>query len=112
MEHIKNYEMLKKIYSDNFSLGCLNTNMGDKLALISLICHLTQKAKEKKPFVNPYQILMSLTKDYALPEDFIVGLSIVCEDFMYGCKEFPTFGVEEKNVIFTIKNLLKSYLPF
>jgi len=112
MTEVKNYDMLKKIYSDNFSLGFLNTDAGNKLALISLVCHLTQKAKEKKPGVTVYQVLMSLNKESLVPESFIVGLSIVCEDFMYGCTNFPTFGTQVKDVIFNIKNLLKSYLPF
>lgn len=104
--------MLKKIYQDNFSLSYLNTSAGNKLALISLLCYITQKAKEKKPGVTVYQIIMQVTKDCVLPEEFVVGLSIICEDFMDNCTEFPTFGTPEKNIILEIKNLLKTYLPF
>ena len=104
------YESLKKVFSDNFSLGYLNTDAGNKLVLISLICYLTQKLKEKKPGVTHYQLIMKLAKD--LPENFVVGLSIICEDLAYGCTKFPNFGVEDKKIPETIKNLLKTYLPF
>ena len=104
--------MLKKIYTDNFSLGYLNVDAGDKLALISLVCYITQKAKEKKPGVTVYQVLSNLNKDTYVSEDFIVGLTIICEDFMYHCTKFPTFGTPDKEIVPTIKNLLKSYLPF
>jgi hypothetical protein len=104
------YDELKKIYIENFSLGYLNTDINNKFALISLICYITMKAKMKKPDVTTYQIIMKIYND--LPEDFIKALAIICDDFSYGCTEFPTFGIQPKDMIDTIKNLLKSYLPF
>ena len=47
-----------------------------------------------------------------LPQEFIDGLSVVCEDFAYGCKTFPTFGIEDKKIVSTIKNILEKYVPF
>ena len=36
----------------------------------------------------------------------------MCEDFAYGCKEFPTFGIKDKDIPLKIKEILKTYLPF
>jgi len=43
---------------------------------------------------------------------FLKSLACVCQDIMYGCKEFNTFGVERKDVPKTIKKLLNEYVPF
>lgn len=105
-----NYDSLRQFYADNFSLGCINSDINTKFALISLICLLTYKLQQKKPDVTCYQVIMKI--DNELPEKFIKGLSIVCEDFMYGCKEFPDFGVELKKIPGKIKEILHDYLPF
>ena len=47
-----------------------------------------------------------------LPEDYIKGLSVVVSDFSNGCKEFPTFGLEDKKIPSKIKEILTMYLPF
>ena len=106
------YEDLKNLHSKYFSLGYLNTKCGNKFVLVGLICYLTHKFKMEKPDVTPYKIIMQIDEGLSLPEDFAKSISVICEDFMYGCTEFPTFGVEEKDMISTIKNLLKTYMPF
>lgn len=105
------YSDLKSYYSKYFSLGYLNTDINTKFALISLICYLVNKLKEKRPDVTYYQIIYKLGVD-SVTEDFIKGLSIMCEDFAYGCKEFPTFGIKDKDIPLKIKEILKTYLPF
>ena len=35
------YKQLLQLYSDHFSLGYLNTDFKNKMALISMICYLT-----------------------------------------------------------------------
>ena len=47
-----------------------------------------------------------------LPHSFEKALSIICDDFSYGCKEFPTFNIKGSDMVKTIKNILNSYLPF
>ena len=106
------YNQLRQEYADKFSLGNLNTDIKSKFALISLVCYLTFHFKQKKPSVNPYQILQQVNKDIGLPMDFIKGLAVVCEDFGYNCKEFITFNIEPKNTLNTIRDILKTYLPF
>ena len=50
--------------------------------------------------------------DIHLPEDFIKGLAIVCEDFSYQCQDFPVFGLKGNEIVKEIKNILSTYLPF
>ena len=56
---------------------------------------------------------MQITAKDPLPEKFIKGLAIMCEDFMYGCTEFPTFGIKTPAEMATqIGKILHEYLPF
>ena len=115
-----NFEELRKFYSNNFSIGYLNPQSKDghtsferKLILISLINYLYQKNKPKNPDLTYYSLIYKLSDKLGLPEDFIESLAIVCEDFAYGCYEtFRTFGLEGKNIISEIREILSSYVPF
>ena len=55
---------------------------------------------------------MKLSQNLGLDEDFIKGLSIVCEDFSYECTEFPTFGLKGKAILEKIVEILKNFMPF
>ena len=57
-------------------------------------------------------INVGINKDIHLPEDFIKGLAIVCEDFSYQCQSFPVFGLKGNEIVKEIKNILSTYLPF
>lgn len=105
------YEEMQRIYSKYFSIGYLNTDINTKFALISLICYLTKKLKEKKPDVTHYQVVRKLSEGMIL-EDQIKGLSVICSDFSYGCTEFPTFGIDDKNIPAKIKEILSNWTPF
>lgn len=112
------YKELENFYSDNFGLGYLNfqsekrTSFESRLVLISLVCYITHKNKMKNPDVTHYSVIMKLSQNLGLPEKFLIGLSIVCSDFSYGCTEFPTFGLEGKDIIKEVRGILSSYLPF
>lgn len=115
------YNELKEFYRQRFSLGYLNPTEKDghspferKLILISLICFVYDKNKLKNPDLTYYELIRKLCKktNLFLPEDFIIGLSIVCEDFGYESNSFPTFGLEGKNILKEITDILGSYLPF
>lgn len=106
------YKQLLQLYSDHFSLGYLNTDFKNKMALISMICYLTYQLKLKKPDVTHYQIVMKMADGLGLPEDFLKGLSVVCDSFGYGCTEFPTFNLTAKEMIKSIKEILSKYIPF
>lgn len=105
------YDELRNFYADNFSLGNLATDIKNKFALISLICYIVHNMKAKKPDVSYYQVIYKI--DPQLPEEFIKALAIICEDFSYGCTNFPTFELKSnKEIISTIKDILSTYLPF
>lgn len=114
-----NFNELRKFYSENFSLGYLNvpdtkehSSFERKLILISLICYVVNKNKPKNPDLTHYALLYKLNGTLHLPDDFIKGLAIVCEDFGYQCNSFPTFGLEGKKIIEEIVSILKTYMPF
>jgi hypothetical protein len=105
------FEELQEIYRQNFSLKYLDTDFTTKAALVGLIDYLVEQLKAKKPDITYYQVIRKLS-DVSIPEEFIKGLAIVCEDWAYGCREFPNFGLETKDIPNKIKEILKSYIPF
>lgn len=114
-----NFNELRRLYSENFSLGFLNisdtkehTSFERKLILISLICYVVEKNKPKNPDLTYYSLLYKFNTNLGLPDKFIKGLAIVCEDFAYECHTFPTFGLEGKKIVEEIISILKTYMPF
>ena len=115
-----NFEELRRFYSEHYSLGYLNIDSSNghspferKLILISLINYLYYKNKAKNPDLTYYSLIYKLSKNTGLNDEFIKGLSIVCEDFAYGSgNEFPTFGLKGQDIIKEIRDILTSYMPF
>lgn len=112
------YKELDKFYTDNYSIGYLSSSSGkrspfeNRIVLISLICYITHKNKAKNPDLTHYQVIMKLSDKLGLPDNFIIGLSIVCKDFSYHCSEFPTFGLVGQDIIKEVRAILATYLPF
>lgn len=106
------FDELRHMYSGYFSLGNLNKDISSKFFLISAICNLTKLAKAKCPDITHWQVIYKLADGMQLPEEFLKGLAIVCEDFSYGCTEFPTFGISQKELIPKAKEILNTYMPF
>ena len=108
------YDELKAIYSKYFSLGNIATDINYKFGLLSLIGFLTKQARKKNPDVSCYQVIKKITKDNnILSEDYIIGLAIVCEDFMYNVETFNTCGCKSsKEMVSQINNVLEKWLPF
>ena len=111
------YNDLRRLYSENFSLGYINadgkrSSIENRFVLISLINYVYYKTKLKHPDVTHYEIIMKLSKNLGLPDEFLKGLSIVCEDFSYGCSEFPNFGLKGKEILQEIIAIFKCYMPF
>lgn len=109
------YEDRKTIYSNYFSLGNLNTDIGSKFALISLICYLTHKLRMKKPEVNCYKVIMKIIEKNAhtYNMEFIENLSIICDDFMQNTSEFLTFDIKStKEMAKKVKEILDTWIPF
>lgn len=105
------YKQLKQFYSEYFGLSNLNVSSEERLAILSLVSYTVQKLKAKKPDVTYYSVLKKLAPS-AMPEDYLYGLAIICEDFAYDCKEFPTFDLKGNEIIKKIKDILSNYIPF
>lgn len=106
------FKELKHLYEENFSLGYIDLDINNKFALISLICYITTHMQAKKPDITYYQIIYKLAEGTGWKEKDIYKLTIMCEDFGYGCKEFPTFGLKPKEMSAKIKEIMYKSLPF
>lgn len=109
------YRDLAGVYSYYFSLSHLNTDIGSKFALISLICHLTSNIRKRKPEVTCLQVINKILEKgkVTYDEQFIQGLSIICEDFMRNTTEYLTFELKtQKAMVSKILEILSSWLPF
>lgn len=102
------------IYKKFFSVHFLNSNLGDKLAVIALTCYITNELRKKNKEITCYDVLLKVGKDFEKEEKetFLKSLGAICEDFMYGVKDFPDYGVPLKNMPKQLKKLLDSYVPF
>lgn len=105
------YKELQSFYSTYFSIGYLGKDFNTRVALIALICHVTEKLRKKYPNITHYKVIKKIIED-KVPNQFIVGLSIICYNFSYGCTEFPTFGLQDKEIPRKIKSILLEWLPF
>lgn len=116
MNNLENisFDKLKQVYSKFFTLGYLNTNLSDKLACIALTCYITNEVKKKNKKITCYDILLKIKSDSGDVEKntFLKSLGVICDDFMYGCEVFPTFGVTPKEMPKQLKILLDKYCPF
>lgn len=102
------------IYQKFFSLHYLNSNLGDKLGVLALTCYLTNELRKKNKDITCYDVLLKVGKDFGEVDKntFLKSLGVVCEDLMYGVKEFPDYGVPLKDMPKQLKKLLDSYVPF
>ena len=103
-------DVMRQIYADNFSLHYINGSFKEKMALISLLCHLKKEISKKKSGISFYELIKKI--DETLPEDFVKAITVICEDFSYNCYEFETFGLDVKDMPKFIKNILKKIMPF
>ncbi len=111
------YEKTRAIFTKYFSTGHLNANLEGKLALIAMICYITNsinKNKDEVSKVTCYQVICKIGKDFPdeVHYDFFKALGAICDDFMYGCTEFPTFGIDPKSMPKEVLKLLNTWMPF
>lgn len=111
------YKQVEVLYNKYFSLGNLNISLEKKLALIAMICFITHNINKNKDPLNQvscYQVICKIGKEFPdeIHNDFFKALGVICEDFMYGCKEFPTFGIDPKAMPKEILKILSSWMPF
>lgn len=114
------YDELNEIYEKYFSLKNVAVTMDNKFGLISLICFLTKQARTKKPDATCLQVIEKINASTSTNpfvacnnQDFLKGLSIICEDYMKTKGDFMTFGIKtSKEMIAKIREILESELPF
>lgn len=112
------YEEKCKFYATHFSSGANSTTrIKDKLILIGLICFVTHKMREKDGSVTVKSVIEKIINKPLMNmngfEEYLLGLSVVCEDMLYGCKEFDTFGLKtSQDIIDKIRALLNEWMPF
>ena len=72
------------------------------------------KSKDTLNKVTCYQVICKIGKDFPdeIHLDFFKALGAICEDFMYGCEEFPNFGIDPKAMPKEVLKLLNSWMPF
>ena len=114
---LSNYNDLRNLYTSKFSLGNLNSSLEEKLALIAMICYVTNSINKKRSDLDKvtcFQIICKIGKEFNNPDmlEFFKSLGVICEDFMYGCTDFPTFGIEPKAMPKEILKLLNKWMPF
>lgn len=102
----------KQFYVSNFGLGYLGKDIQSKIKLICLICAMYEKVKETKPSLTMIQLINSINRQGMITDSMAEGLAIMCEDFAYGCSDFPTFGIQPKDYIKVVKEILTKALPF
>ena len=117
LTNTENFNELRRIYSECFSLGYINGNgkhspIECRMILISLICYVYSKNKPKNPDLTYYSLIYKLNDKLGLPDSFIKSLAIICEDFAYGVKDFQTFGLKGQDILKEIKSILETYVPF
>lgn len=111
------YEELRGVFNEYFSMFNFTSSLEDRLALIGLICYLTDKLRIKHPDITCWEVIAKIAfKEGNYTDDYVKslrGLSIICEDFMQGVSKFPKFGFEnDKEVLNKIKEILGNWLPF
>ena len=112
------YEEKFSFYVRNFSTGAFSSGkLSNKLALISLICLVTKKLREKDGSLTVKVVIekilqrpLMVTESF---DSFLIGLSIICEDFLYQTTEIDNLGfTDSKQIIAKIKELLNEWFPF
>lgn len=120
------YDLRKNIYTTYFTSGCMTTSsLEDKLDLYVLLCYVTLQFKKQKPleFTNSLKVLEHILKrtiDTSIDangyDNMLVGLSIVCDDLLYGVEEIKRpekfSNLSGKDLVNQIKSLLEQWTPF
>lgn len=109
------FEEVCDLYTKYFSLGHINSDVSDKLAIISLTCYITNAIRKKGKNVSCYDVLLKVVPGLGDFEKntFLKGLSALCQDLMYDCNTFPDFGIEPKKMPEQLRQLIyDKYCPF
>ena len=113
------YKTKVNLYTRCFSSGnMVSGKLESKLDLIKLICFVTFKLRKENKELTVKEVIEKITgKNLDNPREgmecYLLGLSIVCEDFLYEVKDIQVEGFNSsKDIIIKIKSLLDGWFPF
>lgn len=113
------YKSKVNIYTRYFSSGnMISGKLEPKLELIKLICFVTFKLRQTNKELTVKEVLEKITGknlDNVREgiESYLLGLSIVCEDFLYEVKDIQVSGFNSsQEIIAKIKTILGEWFPF
>jgi hypothetical protein len=113
-----NYDDQRSIYQKLFTSGIQTSGkLKNKLDLIMLLCLVSQKMSVDNKTVTPKDVIEKIigkVLNYNDPYDhYLIGLSIVCDDMMFGVSEVDSLGLKTSGeIVSKIKTILAEWLPF
>ena len=109
------YDELAEYYCTYFTMSTVNGTLEDRLALIGLICFLTNSARKKNPDATCWQVINKVIPNVGDKHynTFLRGLSIICSVFMRNCSKFDSMGFKtSKEIIDKINSIINLWTPF
>lgn len=109
------YNDLADYYNDHFTMSTVNVSLEERLALIGLICFLTNSARKKNPDATCWQVINKVVKDTGNVHytKFLRGLAVICSDFMKNCDKFDSMGFKtSKEIVAKINSIINEWTPF
>lgn len=112
------YDDQRSIYQKLFTSGSQSTGkLKNKLDLITLVCLVSQKMSVDNKTVTPKDVLEKITGkvlNYNNPYDrYLIGLSVVCDDMMFGVTVIDTLDLKTSGeIVSKIKSILAEWMPF
>lgn len=79
-----------------------------------MVCYLVNGLRKKGKNITCYDLLIKIdpkVSDFHKNTVF-KSLGVICEDMMYGCTDFPDFGIKPVDMPKQIKRILDNYCPF
>ena len=113
------YDEKLKFYSRNLASGStMSGKLEDKLKLIHLICLVTFKMRDKEKHIKSKEVLerlMGIKLDVSKDgyTNYLIGLSLLCDDLLFEITEISTLGYTNSNdIINEIKRLIDGWIRF
>lgn len=110
---MKKYKYIEDFLKNDLYFGIPSSgDLSDKVALISLVCSLTNTLKQKRPEITHYKVIRLCTNSAGVTDEVVEKLSLLCDWFSIGCYKFPDLGIKAKDMPNKIKDLIINILPF
>ena len=108
---IYDYPVKPHKYAEFFRLSC---GFKNKVAVVSLICLLTSKYKDKDPNTTCKDVIKKLLKDNMPSNEMLEELSEICEGFMSpGSNDYINYNLKSAKEMQTeIIKIMNCELPF